>query len=88
MDAEKWCKEHRNKYFQTGDITEKSKQVCYEILMEFAEEYHQSKVNNGVLDGVSNRRELLESFIDYADSVTLRPIGFSRNYIDGFLRGL
>jgi len=44
--------------------------------------------NNGVLDDVSNRRELLESFIDYADSVTLRPIGFSRNYIDDFLKGL
>ena len=53
MDAEKWCKEHKNKYFQTGDITEASKQVCYEILMEFAKDYHQSKVNNGVLADVN-----------------------------------
>ena len=52
MDAEKWCKEHKNKYFQNEDRTERDRQVCYEILIEFAEEYHQSKVNNGVLDGV------------------------------------
>ena len=49
---EKWCKEHKNKYFQNSDRTERSKQVCYEILTEFAEAYHQSKVNNCVLDDV------------------------------------
>ena len=67
MNAEEWCKNHKNKYFQTGYMTERNKEVCYEILTEFAEFYHQSKVNNGVLDDVSNRRELLKKWWKYFD---------------------
>ena len=77
---EKYCREFGYSYFNEHNENEYTKWLESKLL-----EALKPVKNNGGLDDVSNRRELLESFIDYAENETIRPISFIVNYIDDFL---
>ena len=47
--------------FRQGDIIK----IHIEVLYKIMEQYHQSKVNNVVLDDVSKQGELLKAFVDF-----------------------
>jgi len=66
MDLEKtynkWqCTDIEEKYINNIEPTQFTKSE----LFSFAEFYHQSKFNNGVLDNVSKQSELLKAFVDF-----------------------
>ena len=62
MDALEFYKSHESAPLpDVGDLVS----LTVEELCELMEQYHQSKVNNVVLDGVSKQGELLKAFIDF-----------------------
>ena len=62
MNALEFYKSHESAPLpNVGDLVS----LTVEELCELMEQYHQSKVNNSVLDDVSKQSELLKSFIDF-----------------------
>ncbi len=62
MDALGFYKSHESTPLpDVGDLVS----LTVEELCELMEQYHQSKVNNVVLDDVSKQSELLKAFIDF-----------------------
>ena len=61
MDALEFYKSHESAPLpDIGDLLS----LTVEEICELMEQYHQSKVNNGVLDDVSKQIELLKAFVD------------------------
>ena len=61
MDALEFYKSHESAPLpDIGDLLS----LTVEEICELMEQYHQSKVNNGVLDDVSKQSELLKAFVD------------------------
>ena len=44
------------------------KHIHQDLVKEMMEKYHQSKVNNGVLDDVNQQSELLKDFQDFVNT--------------------
>tara|TARA_Y100000389_G_scaffold201322_1_gene243752 strand:+ start:90 stop:347 length:258 start_codon:yes stop_codon:yes gene_type:complete len=62
MNALEFYKSHESAPLpNVGDLVS----LTVEELCELMEQYHQSKVNNSVLDDVSKQRELLKAFVDF-----------------------
>ena len=62
MNALEFYKSHESAMLpDVGDLVS----LTVEELCELMEQYHESKVNNVVLDDVSKQSELLKAFIDF-----------------------
>ena len=70
MDALEFYKSHESAPLpNVGDLVS----LTVEELCELMEQYHQSKVNNGVLDDVSQQRELLKAFLEWQQNKYSMP---------------
>lgn len=50
-------------------LTKKDKAIySHKELLDFAEQYHQRKVNDVVLDDVNQRSKLLKGFVEYVEN--------------------
>ena len=66
MDAKEFLKTLNLPKNWSGEDEEYGQWLFYEKnVIEAMEQYHQSKVNNVVLDDVSKQGELLKAFIDF-----------------------
>ena len=83
MDALEFYKSHESAPLpDIGDLVS----LTVEELCELMEQYHQSKVNNGVLDDVNHQRGLLESFRDWHNNTKIADNNIHNGDLDDFLK--